>query len=69
MRDNPNGTQAECGAAIGLNNKGSVNKRLQRLKTQKLVFSLIGHWKITAKGEKSAHARRKMMETAFWSTC
>jgi hypothetical protein len=59
MRDNPTGRQVEWGEAIGLKSKGSVNKRLQRLKTDKLVESLMGRWIISPKGEKALRPGEK----------
>jgi hypothetical protein len=55
MIDNPNGTQAEWGNAIG-RAKGRVNAKLQKLKKLKLVEEGLGKWQLTPKGTKEALA-------------
>ena len=52
MRDNPGGKQVEWANTIG-RDKSNVNRRLQRLKGEKLVDVMLGVWAITLKGEKA----------------
>ncbi len=53
MATNAAGSQSEWAEVIGVKHKGSVNKRLQRLKTEKLVENVLGKWVVTAKGKKA----------------
>ena len=53
LRDNPSGSQADWAASIGLKHRGSVNKRLQRLKSERLAVAVLGQWTITAQGKKA----------------
>jgi hypothetical protein len=55
MAANPDGTQTEWAFAIGIRSKGTISKKLQKLKTMKLVEeSLGGKWRLTPKGQKEA---------------
>jgi AAA domain len=53
--DNPEGTQADWGEAIG-RAKASVNDRLQRLRKLKLVGKIGGKWYVTPQGMKQLYA-------------
>jgi DNA-binding IclR family transcriptional regulator len=55
MAANPDGTQLEWALAIGIRSKGTISKKLQKLKTLKLVEeSLGGKWRLMPKGQKEA---------------
>jgi hypothetical protein len=55
MAVNPDGTQLEWTLAIGLRSKGSISRKLQKLKTMKLIEErLTGKWRLTPKGQKEA---------------
>ncbi len=53
MLDEPAVTQAAWGIAIG-KSKQVVNKKLQKLKSEKLVDVVLGKWSLTEKGKKAA---------------
>jgi predicted transcriptional regulator len=54
MAANPDGTQLEWAFAIGIRSKG-ISKKLQKLKTMKLVEERLGgKWRLTPKGQKEA---------------
>jgi AAA domain len=55
MAANPDGTQLEWALAIGIRSKGTINKKLQKLKTMKLVEERLGgKWRLTPKGQNEA---------------
>jgi AAA domain len=55
MAANPDGTQLEWTLAIGIRSKGTINKKLQKLKTMKFVEETLGRkWRLTPKGQKEA---------------
>jgi hypothetical protein len=55
MAANPDGTQLEWAFAIGIRSKGSISKKLQKLKTMKLVEERLGgKWRLTPKGQREA---------------
>jgi hypothetical protein len=55
MAANPDGTQLEWAFAIGIRSKGTTNKKLQKLKTMKLVEERLGgKWRLTPKGQNEA---------------
>jgi 5S rRNA maturation endonuclease (ribonuclease M5) len=55
MSANPDGTQLEWALAVGIRSKGTISKKLQKLKIQKLTEqSLAGKWRLTPKGQKEA---------------
>jgi hypothetical protein len=55
MAANPDGTQLEWTYAIGLRSKGSISKKLQRLKALKLIEERLGgKWRLTPKGQREA---------------
>jgi hypothetical protein len=55
MAANPDGTQLEWALAIGIRSKGTINKKLQKLKTMKLVEERLGgKWRVTPKGQNEA---------------
>jgi hypothetical protein len=49
MRDDPGGTQLDWANAIG-RAKSLVNKRLQKLASEKIVETALGRWSVTKKG-------------------
>jgi hypothetical protein len=51
----PSATQQEWAAAIG-RSKGLVNRKLQRLRGDKLVDETLGKWTVTPKGKKAVEA-------------
>jgi hypothetical protein len=53
MLAKPDGSQADWGMAIGGKDKSIVNRRLQKLKSEKLAESLLGRWRVTSKGVKA----------------
>lgn len=55
MAANPDGTQLEWAFAIGLRSKGSISRKLQKLKTMKLIEQRLGgKWRLTPKGQREA---------------
>jgi hypothetical protein len=55
MAANPDGTQLEWAFAIGIRSKGTISKKLQKLKTLKLVEERLGgKWRLTPKGQNEA---------------
>jgi hypothetical protein len=55
MAANPDGTQLEWALAIGVRSKGSISKKLQKLKPLKFVEERLGgKWRLTPKGQKEA---------------
>jgi AAA domain len=55
MAANQDGTQLEWALAIGIRSKGTINKKLQKLKTLKLVEERVGgKWRLTPKGQREA---------------
>ena len=55
MAANPDGTQLEWALAIGLRSKGSISRKLQKLKTMKLIEERLGgKWRLTPKGQREA---------------
>jgi hypothetical protein len=52
MKDSPEAKQADWAAAIG-RDKANVNRRLNKLKGEKLVADVLGKWTLTPKGEKA----------------
>ena len=55
MAAKPDGTQLEWTLAIGLRSKGTISKKLQKLKTLKLVEETLGRkWRLTPKGQREA---------------
>jgi AAA domain len=58
MAANPDGTQSEWALAIGIRSKGTISKKLQKLKTMKFVEETLGgKWRLTPKGQKEAAAQ------------
>ena len=53
MLADPKGSQSQWGAAVG-RTKSVVNDKLQRLKADRLVEVVMGHWSVTSKGSKEA---------------
>ena len=53
MMADPKGSQSQWGATVG-RTKSVVNDKLQKLKGDRLVEVVMGHWSVTAKGEKEA---------------
>ena len=53
MAAEPSGTQHSWSVSIGCS-KSSVNRRLQKMKGDKLVETTLGQWGLTAKGRKAA---------------
>jgi hypothetical protein len=58
VKANPEGKQAEWAAAIG-RDKSGVNRRLTKLKGEKLVDAVLGKWTVTPKGEKALSGGEK----------
>ena len=56
MVDEPNATQEAWAIAIG-RAKSSVNSRLYKLKSEKLVDVMLGKWTVTPKGRKGLDLR------------
>jgi hypothetical protein len=53
MLANRNATQRELAKKVGTKSVGSINKRLQSLKREKLVEVTLGKWTVTLKGQKA----------------
>lgn len=53
MLADPKGSQSQWGTAVG-RTKSVINVKLQRLKADKLVEVVMGHWSVTAKGAREA---------------
>ena len=49
----PSGTQQAWAVTIG-KSKGLVNRKLQKLKAEKLVDAILGKWSLTERGRKAA---------------
>jgi predicted transcriptional regulator len=55
MAANPDATHLEWAFAIGLRSKGSISRKLQKLKTLKLIEERLGgKWRLTPKGHSEA---------------
>jgi hypothetical protein len=55
MEANPDATQLEWAFAVGIKSKGSISKKLQKLKTMKFVEERLGgKWRLTPKGQNEA---------------
>ena len=54
MIANPNGSQRSWADASGTRSAGTVNKKLQVLKGERLVEITLGKWSVTAKGKEAA---------------